>query len=77
MLRIEDTGIGIGAEMLPRLFDLFSRGKSAEQFAPTGLGVGLAVVREIVELHGGTVQARSAGEGKGAEFTVRLPAASS
>jgi PAS domain S-box-containing protein len=76
LLRIEDTGIGIPSDLLPRLFDLFSRSPSARELAPTGLGVGLAVVREIVELHGGTIQARSGGAGTGAEFTVRLPAAS-
>lgn len=75
VVRIEDTGIGIAPDMLPRLFDLFSRGKDAQELAPGGMGIGLAVVREIVELHGGDVQARSAGTGKGAEFTVRLPAA--
>lgn len=75
IVRIEDTGMGISADMLPRLFDLFSRGKGAQELAPSGMGIGLAVVREIVELHGGDVQARSAGAGKGAEFTIRLPAA--
>lgn len=75
IVRIEDTGIGISADMLPRLFELFSRGKGARELAPSGMGIGLAVVREIVELHGGDVQARSAGAGKGAEFTIRLPAA--
>jgi len=75
LMRVEDNGVGIRPELLPRLFELFSRGESAEQMAPTGMGVGLSVVRELVELHHGTVQARSAGEGKGSEFTVRLPAA--
>jgi PAS domain S-box-containing protein len=73
-LRVEDTGIGIAPEILPRIFELFTRERSASQMAPGGLGVGLAMVREIAELHGGNVQARSAGAGKGAEFTVRLPA---
>lgn len=77
VVRFQDTGVGIAPELLPRLFDLFSRGQSAEQMAPTGLGVGLSVVKEIVELHGGTVQARSAGHGHGSEFVVRLPAAGS
>lgn len=75
VLRIEDTGMGIGPEMLPKLFELFSRADDAAAVAPSGMGIGLAVVREIVELHGGTVQARSAGVGQGSEFTVRLPAA--
>ncbi len=75
VLRIEDTGIGIAPDMLPKLFELFSRGDSAQEIAPSGLGIGLAVVQQVMELHGGTVQARSAGLGKGAVFTVRLPAA--
>lgn len=75
VLRIEDTGIGIDAQTLPRIFELFTREAGAADLEPGGLGIGLAVVREIVELHGGSVQARSAGRGKGAEFTVRLPAA--
>lgn len=75
LIRIEDTGMGIGPETLPRIFDLFSRGKSAQETAPAGLGIGLSVVREIVELHDGTVQARSPGPGKGSEFSIRLPAA--
>lgn len=73
MFRVQDTGIGIPPEMLPRIFDLFAQEPQAEQLAPGGLGVGLALVRELVELHGGTVQALSAGRGKGAEFIVRLP----
>jgi PAS domain S-box-containing protein len=74
VLRVEDTGVGIPPELLPRLFDLFSRGASATAVEPGGMGLGLAVVRELVELHGGDVQARSSGPGKGSEFTVRLPA---
>jgi PAS domain S-box-containing protein len=75
VFRIEDTGIGIQPDMLPRIFDLFSRQPEAEGLDPKGLGIGLAVVREIVQLHGGSVQARSGGHGLGSEFTVRLPAA--
>jgi PAS domain S-box-containing protein len=73
LLRVEDTGIGIAPEVLPRIFDLFTQERQAKDMVPGGLGIGLAIVKELVELHGGTVQARSAGEGKGAEFTVRLP----
>jgi signal transduction histidine kinase len=73
LLRVEDTGIGIEPAMLPRIFDLFSREQAAQQVDPGGLGIGLAVVREVVQLHGGSVQARSGGPGKGSEFTVRLP----
>ena len=75
VFRVQDTGLGIAPEVLPVLFKLFTRAPSAEEAAPGGLGVGLALVRQLVELHGGTVQARSAGVGKGAEFSVRLPAA--
>jgi PAS domain S-box-containing protein len=73
LLRVEDTGIGIEPAMLPRIFDLFSREQAAQDVDPGGLGIGLSVVREVVQLHGGSVQARSAGPGKGSEFTVRLP----
>ena len=59
--------------MLPRIFELFTQERSARDQVPGGLGVGLAMVREIASLHGGSVQARSAGEGRGSEFSVRLP----
>jgi PAS domain S-box-containing protein len=72
---VEDTGIGIAPEVLPRIFDLFTQESQAADMVPGGLGIGLTIVKELVELHGGNVQARSAGSGKGAEFTVRLPAA--
>jgi len=75
VLRVEDTGIGIAPEMLHRIFELFTQDVEAERLVPGGLGVGLALVRNFVELHGGTVQARSNGRGRGSEFTVRLPAA--
>lgn len=74
VFRVEDTGIGIAPDVLPRIFELFTQERSASDMVPGGLGVGLAMVREIAELHGGSVQARSAGEGHGSEFTVRLPA---
>jgi PAS domain S-box-containing protein len=75
LLRIEDNGMGISPELLPQLFELFSRGTAAEEVAPSGMGIGLAVVRELVALHRGSVQARSSGVGKGSEFTARFPAA--
>jgi signal transduction histidine kinase len=75
LFAVEDTGIGIAPEVLPRIFDLFTQESQAADMVPGGLGIGLTVVKELVELHGGNVQARSAGAGKGAEFTVRLPAA--
>jgi signal transduction histidine kinase len=75
VLRVEDTGIGIAPDVLPKIFDLFTRDTAAVATDPAGLGIGLAMVRNIVRLHGGSVQARSGGRGKGSEFTVRLPAA--
>jgi CheY-like chemotaxis protein len=71
--RVRDNGIGIDAELLPRIFDLFSQADTALDRAEGGLGVGLAVVKGIVEMHMGSVAASSEGHGKGAEFTVRLP----
>lgn len=71
--RVEDTGIGMSADILPRVFDLFTQEESSRQHARGGLGLGLPLVRELVELHGGTVQARSDGRNKGSVFTVRLP----
>jgi signal transduction histidine kinase len=73
-MRVRDTGIGIAPEMLPRLFDLFMQAESSLDRAQGGLGVGLTLVRRLVEMHGGTVEAHSAGIGKGTEMVVRLPA---
>jgi PAS domain S-box-containing protein len=73
LIRVEDTGIGIAPEVLPRIFELFTQEQRARDIAPSGLGIGLAIVREIVRMHGGTVEARSGGVGKGAEFAIRLP----
>lgn len=75
VVRIRDTGIGIEANVLPRVFDLFVQADPSSQRAQAGLGVGLAVVRNLVERHGGRVDATSAGRGTGSEFTVRLPVA--
>lgn len=72
-IRIRDTGIGIDASELRRIFDMFVRAESKAPFAEDGSGIGLAVVRELVEMHGGSVQAASAGLGRGSEFTVLLP----
>ena len=74
-LEVRDTGVGISAEFLPRVFDRFQQADSSTTRAHSGVGLGLAIVRELVELHGGTVQAHSAGLGLGAAFTVSLPAA--
>jgi signal transduction histidine kinase len=73
VLRIHDTGIGILPEHLPRVFDSFFRSAGAQAHTPNGLGLGLTLVRQFVELHGGRVAAHSEGPGRGSEFTVRLP----
>src|SRR6185295_9828764 len=74
-LRVSDNGIGISAEMLPVVFDLFVQSRQAVDRARGGLGLGLTIVRTMVELHGGEVEARSDGIGCGSEFVIRLPAA--
>lgn len=73
VVRVSDTGIGISAEMLPRIFEMFTQEESARVKAPQGLGIGLALVKDLVTLHGGKVLVRSDGRDKGSEFTVRLP----
>jgi PAS domain S-box-containing protein len=75
VLRVRDTGVGIPAEMLPRVFDMFTQLDRSENRAQGGLGIGLSLVRSLVTMHGGTVQASSDGPGKGSEFLVRLPLA--
>jgi len=72
-LVVEDTGEGISADFLPHVFERFRQGDSSNTRSHGGLGLGLAVVRHLVELHGGTIEARSEGEGRGAAFTVLLP----
>ncbi len=74
VVRVRDSGIGISPDMLPRIFDLFVQEKRTLEHAQAGLGIGLAVVRSLVALHDGRVEARSEGLGKGAEFVVHLPA---
>jgi signal transduction histidine kinase len=73
VLRVEDTGIGISQEFLPYVFDRFRQADGTATRRHGGLGLGMAIVRHLVELHGGTVRAESAGEGQGATFTMRLP----
>jgi PAS domain S-box-containing protein len=73
-LVIEDTGVGIEPEVLTRLFDVFAQADRSLDRSQGGLGLGLALVKGLVELHGGTVRAASAGRGRGAQFTVALPA---
>ncbi|HET9316935.1 MAG TPA: ATP-binding protein, partial [Vicinamibacteria bacterium] len=75
VIRVRDDGVGIPAEMLGSVFDLFVQSTRTLDRAAGGLGVGLTLVRSLVEMHGGTVTARSAGEGQGSEFVVRLPLA--
>ena len=70
---VGDTGAGIRSELLPVIFDRFQQGESGSTRNKGGLGLGLALVRHLVELHGGAVTAESAGEGKGATFRVKLP----
>ena len=72
-IEVSDTGEGISAEFLPHVFERFSQADGTTSRAHNGLGMGLAIVRHLVEMHGGTVQAESAGKGKGAKFLVRLP----
>ena len=74
-ISVRDTGEGIAPEALPFIFDRFRQADSTSTRQHGGLGLGLAIVRHLVELHGGAVQAESAGEGQGAIFTIRLPAA--
>lgn len=70
---VTDTGIGIAADQLPRVFELFSQVDRSLERSQGGLGIGLSLVQRLVELHGGTVEARSDGAGMGSEFCVRLP----
>lgn len=72
-LVVQDSGVGIHPDFLPHVFDRFRQADSSTTRQHGGLGLGLAIVRHLVELHGGTVSADSAGEGRGATFTVRLP----
>ncbi len=72
VVRVRDSGIGIEPHVLPHIFDLFWRADEAASRSKAGLGVGLTVVRNLVELHGGSITAASAGTGKGSEFTVYL-----
>jgi signal transduction histidine kinase len=75
LVHILDDGIGIAKEMQPRIFDLFTQVDESIGQSQGGLGIGLSLVKNLVELHGGSVQVRSEGPGTGSEFTVRLPLA--
>ena len=74
-LSVRDEGQGIDAQLMPRLFDLFMQGDRSLDRAQGGLGIGLTIVKHLVEMHGGDVEASSAGLGKGSEFRIRLPRA--
>ncbi|VTT96339.1 sensory box protein : PAS domain S-box OS=Thiocystis violascens (strain ATCC 17096 / DSM 198 / 6111) GN=Thivi_3000 PE=4 SV=1: MASE1: PAS_4: PAS_4: PAS_3: PAS_3: PAS_3: PAS_3: PAS_3: PAS_4: HisKA: HATPase_c: Response_reg [Gemmataceae bacterium] len=74
VVSVKDTGIGIPPSMLNRVFEMFSQVDRALEKTTGGLGIGLSLVKGLVEMHGGTISAHSEGEGQGSEFTVRLPA---
>ncbi|HZT97973.1 MAG TPA: ATP-binding protein [Chloroflexota bacterium] len=74
VLRVRDNGTGMKPDLVPRVFDLFIQGERTLDRSQGGLGLGLTLVKQLVEMHGGTVEARSDGPGQGSEFTVRLPA---
>jgi CheY-like chemotaxis protein/nitrogen-specific signal transduction histidine kinase len=76
-LQVRDNGVGISQDMLPRLFDLFMQIDSSVKYAQGGLGVGLPLVRRLVDMHGGTITASSDGLGKGSTFVIELPLAQS
>jgi CheY-like chemotaxis protein/anti-sigma regulatory factor (Ser/Thr protein kinase) len=75
VLRVRDDGVGIPADLLPRVFDPFTQGARGSDRTQGGLGLGLSIVRSLVEQHGGTVAVSSEGPGQGSEFSVRLPLA--
>jgi CheY-like chemotaxis protein len=74
-ITVRDTGVGIPADALPWIFDMFAQVDESLERSQSGLGIGLTLVKRLVEMHGGTVEARSEGSGQGAVFTVRLPRA--
>jgi signal transduction histidine kinase len=74
-IRVADNGMGIAPEVLPAVFDLFSQGDRSLERSQGGLGIGLSLVKGLVEMHGGAVSAQSEGAGKGSLFTIRLPLA--
>jgi signal transduction histidine kinase/ActR/RegA family two-component response regulator len=74
VIRVEDNGIGIAPALLPRIFDVFVQGQQSPDRAEGGLGIGLALVKNLVEMHSGSVEAHSEGVGRGSRFVIRLPA---
>ncbi len=75
VVSVRDSGVGIAPEMLDRIFEMFAQGEGSEDRMKAGLGLGLTLVKSLVEMHGGTIQVRSEGIGKGSEFEVYLPIA--
>jgi two-component system CheB/CheR fusion protein len=75
VVKVEDNGIGISPDVLPHIFDMFTQAEFVGDRSDAGLGIGLSVVKDLTQLHGGSVQVRSDGIGKGSEFTVRIPLA--
>jgi two-component system CheB/CheR fusion protein len=75
IFRVQDSGIGISRDLLPRVFDLFTQAERSLERSRGGLGIGLTIVKRLVEMHGGRVEAHSAGPGMGSEFEVHLPVA--
>jgi CheY-like chemotaxis protein len=75
IVRVRDTGIGLSADQLPHIFDMFAQAHHPLQHEHAGLGIGLSLAKKLVELHGGTIAAQSAGANRGSEFVVRLPIA--
>jgi PAS domain S-box-containing protein len=73
LIRVRDTGVGIAAEQLPRIFDMFTQVDTSLERTDSGLGIGLTLAKNLVELHGGTLEVHSAGAGQGSEFVVHLP----
>ena len=72
-MTVSDNGVGIPSDMLPRVFDLFTQVRDTLDRSHGGLGIGLALVKQLVEMHGGSIAADSAGPGKGSAFRLRLP----
>ncbi len=75
VVRVKDTGVGISAEHLPHIFEMYSQVERSLEHSQGGLGIGLTLARRLTEMHGGTIEAQSDGPNKGSEFTVRLPEA--
>jgi PAS domain S-box-containing protein len=74
VIRVRDSGVGIAPDLLPQIFDLFTQAQRTLDRSQGGLGIGLTVVRKVIEMHGGTTEAHSSGLGQGSEFIVRMPA---